>query len=1441
MFLIFDTETTGLPRNYAAPLTDFDNWPRVVQLAWQLHDEKGYMINFGNLIIQPDGFNIPYNAEKVHGISTLKAKEHGIPLSEAMEIFSKDLQQAKYLVGHNVEFDINILGCEYLRLNQNNLFDGKSTIDTKDESTEYCAIPGGKGGKFKWPTLEELYHKLFNKGFDTAHNAGADVEATTKAFFELCTLGIIKRSDVAIEKGINRHLQEISVDIIAEVEKQAIWLHGSISDKINTSINWTAQEVELAAKQYVHLHNHTQFSVLQATSSIKELVKKAGKLNMPALALTDNGNMYGAFQFWDALEKHNKGIIAQNEAIEKGEQQGEIKNTIKCIIGCELNITKDRFDRKSQNNGYAQVFLAKNKVGYENLCKLSSAGYIEGFYYVPRVDKNILEQYKEGLIATTGGLNAEIPSLILNVGEKQAEDVFLWYKEQFGTDFYIEINRHNLPDEDAVNAVLLEWSKKHGVQYFAANNNYYLEKEHANSHDILLCVKDGELQSTPIGRGRGFRFGFPNQEFYFKTQEEMKTRFSDIPDALSNAYAISEKIETYKLGRDVLLPKFDIPAQFENENAYLKYLTYVGANKRYLDLDAREDIKERIDFELATIERMGFPGYFLIVQDFTTEARKMGVSVGPGRGSAAGSVIAYCLGITNVDPIQYDLLFERFLNPDRISMPDIDIDFDDQGRDKVIKYVINKYGHMQVAQIITYGTMGGKSAIKDAARVLNLPLQDADRLTKAFPESLTAKLRHFLGPDGIDKKFKEDSKNEVVQQAEAFRKLAQGTDLQATILKRAYELEGSVRNTGIHACGIIITPAELTKFVPVAKAKDSDMLVTQFDNSVAESAGLLKMDFLGLRTLTIIKDALRLIKKSKGIDIDIDNIPLEDLKTYELFQRGETNGIFQFESPGMQKHMKDLKPDSFTDLIAMNALYRPGPLAYIPNYIRRKHGKEPIVYDFPEMEDMLKETYGITVYQEQVMRLSQKLAGFTKGDADVLRKAMGKKQIDVLNKMKSKYLEGCAKNNLDTKVAEKVWTDWEAFASYAFNKSHSTCYALLAYQTAYLKAHYPAEFMASTLTHTMGDLKNVTFFMDECRRMNIRVLGPDVNESEEIFTVNKNGEIRFSMAAIKGVGESAVERIIEERQNGLFKSLFDFVKRADLRAVNKRTLENLSAAGAFDAFEGVNRSMFLMPDKDGNAFIEKLIKFGNSAQQSADSSQASLFGDTQDMEISEPALPVVEEIPQLILLQKEKEVVGVFISGHPLDDYKIEIQHITNISLGELSTGLEQFRERELKIAGMITGVNERISKNGKEFALFTLEDFEGTHEFALFGEDFIKFRNYLKPSLAVYIKGRVQPRYMSTDSFEFKIQQMQLLSELKDKVFTALTIRLPIDTINEKVIQDIETIAKANPGKGQLNVMVEDDEQNVQLRLNSRSKMIQINGEAMQKLQQLGLEFNVN
>jgi DNA polymerase-3 subunit alpha len=1455
MFLIFDTETTGLPRNYNAPLSDSDNWPRVVQIAWQLHDVKGNLISANSIIVKPNGFTIPFNAAQVHGISTERALAEGHDLQAVMNEFVEVVKQTKYLCGHNIEFDLSIVGAEFIRLGMSDFFAGKPVIDTKnDDVTEFCAIPGGRGGKYKWPKLEELYVKLFNQGFEAAHNAAFDVQATAKAFFELLKRNILKVSE--LPSTDLQTINYVSPDLSALLSQEKALKNQDAKSK-NEDVKETAKvDVQTSNIKFSHLHNHTQFSVLQAVSDIDDMVKRAISFGSPALAITDHGNMYGAFLFWQSVDKQNKGIKAHNDAIDKGEKEGAKKQELKAIIGCELYICKDRLDKSKQDNGFTQVFLAKNKIGYQNLSKLSSIGFTEGSYYVPRIDREALSRHKEGLIATTGSLSGEIPNLILNIGETQAEEAFVWWKEQFGEDFYVELNNHNLPEESVVNETLLRFAKKYDVKYFAANNNYYLDKKNAAAHDVLLCVKDNQLKETPIGRGRGFRYGFPNQEFYFKSPAEMQKIFSDMPEALENTNEIVNKVESFKLGRDVLLPKFQIPDEFKDardedptdegkgnrgENAYLKHLTYEGAKKRYPDLTP--EIRERIDFELATVERMGFPGYFLIVSDFTTEARRLDVSVGPGRGSAAGSAIAYCLGITNIDPIKYDLLFERFLNPDRISMPDIDIDFDDEGRDKVIDYVIKKYGSNQVAQIITYGTMGGKSAIRDAARVLNLPLSDAGDLAKAYPESLAASLKALLSPEGIDKKYLEEIKDrrEFVEQSHNFRKLAEGKNLQSEVLKQAYDLEGCVRNTGIHACGVIITPDEMSKFVPVTKAKDSDMLVTQFDNSVAESAGLLKMDFLGLRTLTIIKDALKHIKHRHKIEIDIDAIPLDDKKTYELFQRGETNGIFQFESAGMQKYMKDLKPDSFTDLIAMNALYRPGPIAYIPNYINRKHGKEPIVYDLEGMDEYLKETYGITVYQEQVMRLSQKLANFSKGDADVLRKAMGKKQKDVLDKMKSKFVEGCAKNGHDTKICEKVWVDWEAFASYAFNKSHSTCYAYLAFQTAYLKANYPSEFMASVLTHNMGDITKVTFFMEESKRMGIKVLGPDVNESIGDFSVNENGDIRFGMAAIKGVGSNVVEGIVNQRSEaGHYASIFDLAKRLDTKAINKKSLEALSLAGVFDSFEGITRSMFFAQDKDGNTLTEKLIRYGNSFNTGTETNQASLFGEDSEAQISEPPLPKVEPWGQLEQLAKEKEVVGFYISGHPLDQYKLVIQHACKQTLPELAD-LKALDGKDVTVAGIITTVQHRTSKTGKPFGTFAMEDYMGSFEFILFGEDYIKFKNYMSEGFQVFVRAKVQTRFGQAGNFECKIQKIDLLSEIKDKTFNSIKLKVGASDVSNEFIDKIELLINTHPGKCNIEIHVEDKAENLSVKMFSKTKKIDINDEFMNEINRLTvLEYDL-
>ncbi len=1408
MFLIFDTETTGLPKNWNAPVTDLDNWPRLVQLAWQLHDEEGQLIEDKNYVVTPDGFTIPYNSIKIHHITMDIASEKGIPLSEVLKEFDTALAKTKFVVGHNVEFDLNIMGAEYLRSDLANPMLDYEAIDTKDESIAYCALPGGRGGQFKWPKLEELHEKLFGAKFAEAHNAAYDVEATTRCFLELVRLGIIDEKRLSWDVATMQRFREVNPTVIEPVGIKAESFPDPYAPEAKAAGNKIVttdldEEVIAKASSFSHLHCHSQFSVLQSTSKVKSLVTKAKAMDMPAIALTDHGNMFGAFVF-------------VREALAAG---------IKPVVGCELNVTEDRLDKTRQNNGSQQVLLAKNKAGYENLIKLCSMSYTEGFYYVPRIDKALIEQYKENLIATTGGLWGEIPYLILNVGEQQAEEAFLWWKEQFGEDFYVELNRHSLEEEQVVNETLLRFCKKHDVKYFAANSSYYDVREDAVTHDILLCVKDAESVNKPkkyIGkRGREFRYGFPNDEFYIKSTEEMAALFSDMPEALATTAEIIEKVEPYKLQRDVLLPKFDIPAGFETEDDYLRHLTYEGAKGRYPEIT--DEIRERLDFELATIKNTGYPGYFLIVQDFTSEARKMGVSVGPGRGSAAGSAVAYCTGITNVDPIKYDLLFERFLNPDRISLPDIDIDFDDEGRDKIIKWVTDKYGKDQVAQIITYGTMAAKSSIRDAARVMELPLGDADRLAKLMPDTSLAKL-FGLSPKELSAKLNSDQ----LDKAKELIKLAQGNDLSAKTMQQARKMEGSVRNTGIHACGVIITPAPITNYVPIAVAKDSDLPVTQFDNSVVESAGMLKMDFLGLKTLTIIKDAIKLVEERHGVKIDPDEIDLSDQKTYELYQRGETNGTFQFESAGMQKYLKELVPDKFGDLIAMNALYRPGPLEYIPNFVARKQGREPITYDLADMEGYLAETYGITVYQEQVMLLSQKLAGFTKGQADMLRKGMGKKKKEIIDELKPKFLNGCEERGHDVKIAEKVWKDWEAFAAYAFNKSHSTCYSVVAFHTGFLKANYPPEYMASVLTHNMSDIKKVTFFMEECQRMGIPVLGPDINESAYKFTVNDKGEIRFGLGAIKGVGGNAVDTIVADRkENGLFNSVFDLVRRVNLRTVNKKNLENLALAGAFDSFDQVHRASYFV-DMGGRSFLENVVRYGSSHQENENSAQASLFGGGSSVELPEPPIPHAEPWGLLEKLNKEKELVGIYISGHPLDDFKFELNTYCNTNLGQLQD-LTPYKGREVKIAGIASEAQHRVSKNGKPFGSLTIEDYNGSLSMMFFSDDYLKYKSLLEKGYFLYIVGSIQARkWGNTDELEFKVTKVELLSELRSKLSNGIKIRLAVDALTEELIKEMEAIFTKHPGPEMIQLSLFDVDEKIKVDLFSANYKIDLNNDVL-------------
>lgn len=1460
MYLIFDTETTGLPKSWNAPITDTDNWPRCVQIAWQLHDELGNVIEHNDFLIQPEGYNIPYDAERIHGISTDLALEQGILLEEGLALFNDALKKTKFIVGQNVGFDINIMGCEFHRLGIENNLTSLPLLDTCTEHTaQMCQIPGGRGGKFKLPTLTELHHHLFGVGFNEAHNATADVEATTRCFLELIRLGEFTKEQLDVDADYFENFSEANPKPIQVIGLKHINLKKE-SEKIRKRLT-SEKEVEttqstseglsaLEGVQYAHLHNHTQFSVLQSTIQVGNIVKAAAKDNMSAVALTDTGNMMASFHFVREVLNHNKQASIKNElAEENGDEPSE--TILKPILGCEFYVCEDHTDKTKKDNGYQIVLLAKNKNGYHNLAKMSSIAFVDGFYYVPRIDKKVIEQYKEDVIVLTGNTYGEVPSKILNVGEKQAEEALLWWKEQFGDDLYIELMRHNQEDERVANETLLKFSKQHDIKIIASNNTYYLNKEDANAHDILLCVKDGEKQATPKGRGRGYRYGLPNDEYYFKTSDEMKALFSDLPEAISNIQEIVDKIEVFSLARDVLLPAFDIPEKFQDkldeedggkrgENNYLRHITYLGAEKRYGEIT--ESIKERLDFELEVIENTGYPGYFLIVEDFIREARNMNVSVGPGRGSAAGSVVAYCLWITNIDPIKYDLLFERFLNPERVSMPDIDIDFDDEGRGRVMDYVINKYGANQVAQIITYGTMAAKSSIRDTARVLDLPLYEADRIAKLIPN---IKLKNIFGDDDKSKGKVAGLRSEEKDMVNELKAIADGDGIESETINKALVLEGSVRNTGIHACGVIITPSDITNYVPVATAKDSDMYVTQFDNSVVESAGLLKMDFLGLKTLTLIKDTVKIVKARQGIELDPENFPLDDEKTYELFQRGETVGIFQYESPGMQKHMRSLKPTVFGDLIAMNALYRPGPMEYIPSFINRKHGSEEIEYDLPAMEEYLAETYGITVYQEQVMLLSQKLADFTKGEADVLRKAMGKKQAAVLAKMKPKFIEQASANGHDAEKLEKIWKDWEAFASYAFNKSHSTCYAWIAYQTAYLKAHYPAEYMASVLSNNMNDIKSVSFFMEECKRMGLEVLGPDVNESYLKFSVNKQGAVRFGMGAVKGVGGSAVKAIIAERkENGNFNSIFDLTKRVDLRAANKKAFDSLALAGGFDSFSDTHRSQYFYTDEKGQTFIERAIRYGNKYQENKNSSQVSLFGEASEIQFPEPEIPFTESWGTMEQLAKEKEVVGIYISAHPLDDFKNEMK-FCNAKVGHFKEELSKYVGANLSFAGIITEVQHRVSKAGKGWGSFFIEDYSDSYEFRIFGEDYLKFKHFLVPNSFLFIRSTIQRGWINKEGVEgeprLKFTDFKLLHDIMDDLCKKVTVNIPIQQVNEKSIAAFEKLFGGEKGKQSLRFVIYDTEEEIELDVPSRNTKIKITSELLNTLEAQHVSYKLN
>lgn len=1190
--------------------------------------------------------------------------------------------------------------------------------------------------------------------------------------------------------------------------------------------------------KFSHLHVHTQFSLLDGAAKIEELYKKAATDQMPAIALTDHGNMFGAFKFVAEAYKH------------KGEDG---KPKVKPIVGCEFYVVADRhkrtFTKEDKDQRFHQLLLAKNEQGYKNLIKLCSLGFMEGLYgKYPRIDKELIVQYHEGLIATTCCIGAMVPKTILRQGEVAGEAEFKWWLDLFGDDYYVELQRHNIPEQNKVNEVLLQFASKHNVPVIASNDSHYVDQQDSNAHDILLCINTGEKQSTPSMKEfsdddtfvKGKRFAFANDQFYFKTTAEMQQLFSDVPQAIDNTNLIVDKVELLDLKRDILLPAFPLPQGFVNQDDYLEHLTWTGAKQRYVELSP--ETEERIKFELHTIRTMGFAGYFLIVSDFIAAGRNMGVFIGPGRGSAAGSVVAYCIGITNIDPIKYDLLFERFLNPDRKSMPDIDTDFDDDGRQKVIDYVVDKYGKNQVAHIVTYGSMAAKMSIKDVARVMDLPLPESNMLAKLVPEKPGISLDRVLkAPLDGEKSLreKEGLQAEDLEGVKKLREIYAGNDLQATVLKEALVLEGSVRGTGIHAAGIIIAPKDLTELIPVATVKDVSLLVTQYDGKVIEDAGVIKMDFLGLRNLSIIRDTLKLISQNHGVNIDIDQIPLDDAKTLALFSRGETNGTFQFESPGMQKHLKDLKPDRFEDLIAMNALYRPGPIAYIPNYIARKHGKEPVTYDLEAMEEHLKDTYGITVYQEQVMLLSQKLANFTKGDADVLRKAMGKKDRKTLDKLKPQFIQNAQHNGHDVTILEKVWTDWEAFASYAFNKSHSTCYAFVAFQTGYLKAHYPAEYMASVLTHNQGNIEKVTFFMEECRRMGVPVLGPDVNESQVNFAVNKRGEIRFGLGAIKGVGEAAVEEIIQERDaNGPYKSLFDLTSRVNLRAVNKKTLEGLALGGGLDCFTTLHRAQFFFPENiEEPNLLEKALRYGSNVQNNESANQQSLFGGAQTITLTEPIIPPCEPWTLLKKLAKEKEVIGMYLSGHPLDDFKIEFKNFNVTDINRV----EEFKNKEVNIAGVITEVFERMGKNNKPYGSFTLEDYSGNIRVTMWSEDFLRFKHFLTLGQMLYVKGQMKPGFRSPDQFELKVTQMMLLADVRERLLQKVTLTLKADRLKPAFVQQFQQLVQDHKGNAVLRLQILDESERMAVQAVSTRYKVNLENDMVKALEAMEIDYKIN
>ena len=1241
-------------------------------------------------------------------------------------------------------------------------------------------------------------------------------------------------------------------------------------------------------EDFIHLHVHTYYSILDGQSSIKRLVDKAIGNGMRGMAVTDHGDMFGIKEFHDYVGGINKG--RKKDGLEP----------FKPIFGCEMYVSrygsKLLKDDKKHQSGYHLIVLAKNYQGYKNLIKLVSRSWTDGFYMRPRTDREDLERYHEGLIVCSACIAGEVPKKILDGDIAGAREAIEWYHRVFGDDYYLELQRHEVKDpaqranretfplQQRANKVLIELAHEYGIKLVCTNDAHFVDQENAEAHDHLLCLATGKDLDDPT------RMLYSKQE-WFKTREEMNDVFSDVPEALSNTLEILDKVEIYSIDHDPIMPFFPIPEDFGTEEEwrqkfteddlfkeftsdengenplsreegekkikklggydklyrikfeadYLAKLAYEGAHRIYGE-ELSQEVDDRIRFELHIMKTMGFPGYFLIVQDFINSARdELGVMVGPGRGSAAGSVVAYCLGITKIDPLKYDLLFERFLNPDRISLPDIDTDFDDDGRGRVLKWVEDKYGHENCAHIITYATMATKNSIKDVARVEKVPIAESNRLCKAIPDRL---------PD-VDGKTPKMNLINALKAVPELKEAEASTDpALANTIKYAKMLEGTVRGTGIHACGFIICRDPISDWVPVSTADDPDFKdqktnCTQYDGHVIESTGLIKMDFLGLKTLSEMKEACAIIKQTRDIDIDLDHIPIDDPKTFELYQQGRTIGTFQFESAGMQKYLRELKPTVFEDLIAMNALYRPGPMGYIPQFIRRKHGEEPITYDIPVMEKYLKDTYGITVYQEQVMLLSRLLADFTRGESDALRKAMGKKKKDIVDAMKPKFIEGGKKNGHDPKTLEKIWADWEAFASYAFNKSHAACYSWVAYQTAYLKANYPAEFMAAIMSRRRDQITEITKLMDECKTMEIATLGPDVNESYLKFGVNKKGEIRFGLAGIKGLGDNAAEAIIREREkNGPYKDIFDFVQRVSFQNVNRKAFEVLALSGGFDSF-GIRREDFFAQNNKGETFIDIIMRYGQVYQTEKQQMQNSLFGGFDDFEIQTPAVPRSEERwSDIERLNRERELVGIYLSAHPLDEYRIILDNLCNTSCPELADRGAALKDRDdITLGGIVTGVQTRFSaKTNKPWGIITLEDFTGSGELVLFGDDWLNLNGKFMEGAAVYVTGKMQSRFYNNDQKELKVTNVELLQTVKEKAIERITISMNTDKLEDQIVADLGEIIASNPGNTQLYFLLHDSTGKKHVLLRSNSKTVNLRYDLIQYIEQNeALEYKIN